>query len=299
MLSKLQFLFFPQERNNQKAQTLHLPSLMFLVFLTVIFQTLLNFVSYIQPGVLGYASNISIEKLIQLTNEQRTQSGLGDLVLNEKLSQAALQKASAMFTFDCWSHNCNDQTPWYFFKQVDYKYTYAGENLARDFADSDAVVDAWMESPTHRDNVLNSKYEEIGFAVVDGLLNGQETTLVVQLFGTSESRSPAVASGQSQQAFQVEGASQQENQSIAAAGQHLEIILTEVHRPTRPLISKFMLTKTFGLILLSLLMVIFILDTVLIYHKRIVRVSGKSFIHLSFFIMILIAILLSNQGQIL
>lgn len=288
MLSKLQFLIFPQDRNNQKAQSLHLSSLMFLLFLIVVFQSALNLVSYVKPGVLGYASNINIERLLQLTNEKRAQQGLSNLVLNDKLSQAAQQKASAMFTFGCWSHNCNDKTPWYFFKQVDYQYTYAGENLARDFADSEGVVEAWMESPTHRDNVLNGKYEEIGFAVVDGLLNGEETTLVVQLFGTPETgRLPALASGQkSQQTSQVEGVSQ------------AEILVSQVQQ-AKPVVSKFMLTKAFGLTLLSSLMVIFILDTLLIYQKRIIRVSGKSFIHLTFFVIILIAILLSNQGQVL
>ena len=42
---------------------------------------------------------------------------------------------------------------------------------------------AWMNSPTHRDNVLRKDFTEVGFAVVDGTLGGEQTTLVVQMFG--------------------------------------------------------------------------------------------------------------------
>jgi hypothetical protein len=283
MLGKLQFLFLPYERNNQKAKVLHLPSLIVLLFLIVIFQSSLSLVSRLKPGVLGFASNISIERLLELTNEQRREHGLVSLELNPSLNEAARQKATAMFISDCWSHNCNGKTPWWFFKNVGYQYLYAGENLARDFGESDSVVEAWMESPTHKDNILGSHYREIGFAVVDGILNGEETTLVVQLFGSREG-TPAIASGEQKTAAQI---------------MQVEGVAEELKLKTKPVLSSFALTKTFSLGLIAFLLIIFALDAVLIYQRRIVRISGKSFIHLSFFIIILVSILLSYQGQIL
>lgn len=74
--------------------------------------------------------------------------------------------------------------PWYWFHEANYVYRYAGENLAIDFSDANALFAAWMESPTHRANILHPKYTEIGVAVVDGLFADTPTTLVVQHFGT-------------------------------------------------------------------------------------------------------------------
>ncbi len=64
-----------------------------------------------------------------------------------------------------------------------YQYEFAGENLAKNFIFSQAVVDAWMASPSHRENILRNDYTEVGYAIVNGVLNGEETTLVVQMFG--------------------------------------------------------------------------------------------------------------------
>jgi hypothetical protein len=67
--------------------------------------------------------------------------------------------------------------------EAGYQYEYAGENLAKNFLFSKNVVEAWMDSPTHRENVLRPEYTDVGFAVVNDVLNGEETTLVVQMFG--------------------------------------------------------------------------------------------------------------------
>ena len=111
------------------------------------------------------------------------------------------------------------------------------------------------------------------------------------MFGSQEG-TPALASGQKQIAAQVEGVKEKKVET-------LPIMMAEVKSEVKPVISSFMLTKTFSLGLLVLLLVLFALDSILIYQKRIVRVSGKSFIHLSFFIIILISILLYYQGEVL
>ncbi len=136
------------------------------------------------PNVLGYADDINITDLLSDTNKMRNEVGVADLKLNATLSRAAAAKANDMFAKDYWAHNSPDgKEPWDFIVAAGYDYLYAGENLAVDFNDSDHVVEAWYESPSHKANLLNSKYTEVGFAVVDGELEGRKTTLVVQMFG--------------------------------------------------------------------------------------------------------------------
>jgi hypothetical protein len=91
-----------------------------------------------------------------------------------------------MFSNNYWAHfSPQGKSPWDFIVGAGYTYTLAGENLAKNFNDSVGVVDAWMNSPSHRENLLKPGYKEIGFAVVNGTLNGEETTLVVQMFGAT------------------------------------------------------------------------------------------------------------------
>lgn len=296
MKAKLQFLFFPHESNNYKAKSLHLSSLAFFLCLIGLFQVGLSLLTRIKPGILGYAANISPDRLIELTNERRQEQGLGPLQINNLLVEAASQKASLMFTFGCWAHNCNGQTPWSFFKTVGYDYLYAGENLAKDFGDSESLVSAWTASPSHRDNILNSNYNEIGIAVVDGTLNGEETTLVVQMFG-KQARQPAIA--YSQTTASLAGESQSIPEVKAGEAIRAEKALTKVEEKRKPVLSALTLTKTFSLTLISLLVLILILDSLLVYQNQIIRISGKSFVHASFFIIILISILLTSPGLIL
>lgn len=293
MLARLKYFLFPRETNNQKAKLIQISSMFILLFFILGFQIFLTVFTRVKPGILGYASDINLQSLLELTNLKRQENGLSPLASNEQLNEAARQKASYMFSLGCWAHNCNGRNPWWFFKNVGYQYLFAGENLARDFGDSQSVVNAWMESVTHRGNILNPKYKEIGFSVVNGVLNGEETTLVVQLFGT-RGGTPEIAGGEKQLGIQAENIPQP-----VQTAQNLPATLVESTPTIKPLISTFMLTKYFSLFLIVLLLLTFGLDTILIYHQKTVRISSKSFIHLTFFIIILISILLSYQGQIM
>jgi len=175
-------LFVPKEENNFRSRALHTDFLtyylVFALLLTVSFKRLnLN-------NVLGFATDITVEKLFTLTNEQRQKKGLNNLSYNDKLSNAAAKKANDMFAKNYWAHYGPDgESPWDFILDSGYKYEYAGENLAKNFLFSSGVINAWMNSPTHRENILKPEYSEVGFAIVNGILNGEETTLVVQMFG--------------------------------------------------------------------------------------------------------------------
>jgi hypothetical protein len=176
--------FLPHPEGEHRALLIHRPALTFYILLLSAFYLFINVYKVSAPGVLGFASNIYADKIVELTNSERQQNGLSALRLDPRLSAAAQQKAEDMFNDDYWAHIAPDgTTPWAFITSSGYRYVYAGENLAKDFQSSDDVIRAWMNSPSHRKNILNDKYQDIGVAVVNGELNGYETTLVVQMFG--------------------------------------------------------------------------------------------------------------------
>ena len=124
--------------------------------------------SSIPVGVLprAFASPVTSEKLIELTNQARTDNGLTTLVVNSILTASAQGKVGDMLEKNYFAHTSPEGlTPWYWFKLVGYDYIFAGENLAKNYATAEAMFDAWMASPTHRANILSENYKEIGIAI--------------------------------------------------------------------------------------------------------------------------------------
>jgi hypothetical protein len=114
--------------------------------------------------------------------------------MNDKLSQAAKDKADNMLSVGYWSHTAPDgATPWQWIKSAGYDYVNAGENLARGFNTTESIIQAWLDSQSHRANVLNQDYTEVGFAAVNGDMDGQKTTLVVAMYA-SPARVPNTSS---------------------------------------------------------------------------------------------------------
>lgn len=139
-------------------------------------------------GVLGVKANITATELLNDTNAERLKVGQSQLRYDEQLSSAAFLKAQDMLKRQYWAHNAPDgTTPWQWFAQAGYNYSYAGENLAKNFTTTNATVAAWMASTHHRENILNKNYTDVGFAVVDGNLEGKPTVLVVALYAAPAS----------------------------------------------------------------------------------------------------------------
>ncbi len=189
-------LFHPRRSNNHRARLLHPDSIFSLLLIVVGFGLAihnLNLVSKDLGSILGYASDIQVGQVVTLTNAERTKGGLGTVQLNETLSSAARAKAADMFEKQYWAHvSTTGKQPWDFMKEAGYSFSAAGENLARDFSTTPEMISAWMGSPTHRANIMNGTYTEIGVAVVNGNLEGIDTTLVVQMFGKPPGAKPAV-----------------------------------------------------------------------------------------------------------
>lgn len=303
LLKWAKHFFVPHHSNNHKAKILHPSTLSVIVAFFIVYQFGINFYLLVQPSILGYASNITPEQVIEIANQKRLESGLTPLILNGQLNEAAQRKAGDMFAFNYWAHNSpSGRNPWSFFQEVGYKYLYAGENLARDFMNSGSVVDAWMVSPTHRDNILNSRYQETGLAVVNGTLNGVETTLVVQLFGTPTpapvAQTPSVPATPKSSPTPVpelgEASVAEEKIVLAPAA-----LAQEKESPSAPTTSPFALTKSLAVLILGIVLGALILDVFLVSQKKIVRLSGKNLAHLIFITFLLLAVVLTTQGAIL
>lgn len=124
-------------------------------------------------------------RLVDLANSDRAGNGLQTLAISPVLTAAAQAKANDMAGKSYFAHTSPEgKTSWYWFKQAGYDFSYAGENLAVDFTDSDEVNKAWLNSPTHRANIMNVHFTQIGIATAQGTFEGRPTSYVVQMFGT-------------------------------------------------------------------------------------------------------------------
>jgi hypothetical protein len=122
--------------------------------------------------------------LVDFANKDRDIQNYSHLAINQVLVKAAQMKADDMATKGYFAHTSPEgKNPWYWFKQAGYDFSYAGENLAVNFNESDEVNNAWMNSPGHKANILNDKFTEIGIATAQGMYQGKMTIFVVQLFG--------------------------------------------------------------------------------------------------------------------
>ncbi len=178
----MQDWFLPTQNNNYKPRLLNHYSLS--IYTLVLF--LLNVFGTTLFPLVARASDITSGNIVSLTNQEREKYGLPDLKTNIYLTAAAQLKANNMFKEQYWDHfGPNGESPWQFIKQSGYSYVYAGENLAKGFQTSEGVVQAWMASPTHRENLLSGNYKDIGIAAVSGKLLGEDVILVVQMFGNT------------------------------------------------------------------------------------------------------------------
>lgn len=133
-----------------------------------------------------FASDITTENISYLVNQKRIENGLQPLTVDSSLNAAATNKSSDMLSRNYFEHFAFGMTPWDFINKSGYKYLYAGENLAMDFSTAEGTVNGWMNSPKHRENILNPDYEDMGIGVSEGLYiennKAHETIFVTNMF---------------------------------------------------------------------------------------------------------------------
>lgn len=184
IIKKIHHWTIPHEGNDHKPLAIrHKSLLVYSALLILVKVALIGALSFSFPNVAEF-STITTNRIVELTNKERQAQNLPSLKHSSVLDTSAFKKAKDMLEHNYFAHTSPDKVkPWQWFKEVGYNYTFAGENLAMNFIEAEDAMSAWMDSPTHRDNILSKNYIEIGIAVVVGEIDGVETTLVVQHFG--------------------------------------------------------------------------------------------------------------------
>lgn len=183
LLLKLKLSFIPCQENKFRPGFLDGNFLCYSAITLLVLKLIIIPVLVYLPKTAFFA-DISSAILIELTNKERTALGLAPLRENPKLDEAAALKANDILEKDYFAHQSpQGVSPWDWFKKVGYNYKFAGENLAIGFIDSEEVIQGWLNSPSHKKNLLSPNYSEIGIAAVKGDFEGGQTVAVVQLFG--------------------------------------------------------------------------------------------------------------------
>jgi hypothetical protein len=180
--------FIPQESNGHKPHILRRKTIVFVCLVALVAELgFMLMTVYVIPHS-RFFGIIKSNALVDETNQARTTDNLPDLTISPLLTAAAQGKANDMVANNYFAHTSpQGVTPWDWFSKVGYQYSFAGENLAVNFVDSQDVTNAWMSSPEHRANILNGQYTEIGIATAQGTYEGKPAVYVVEEFGTPAS----------------------------------------------------------------------------------------------------------------
>lgn len=185
MKERLWRLFIPHQSNDFTPDMLQRTALLVMGGLTILTFTMSNVYALLWQQSTWLTGAVLPAVVVEKTNKEREGQKLTPLVRNTVLDQAAQLKANDMAKNGYFAHySPSGVSPWHWFNQAGYAYVHAGENLAVHFSDSKEVVEAWMQSPTHRANIVNQNYREIGVGTAKGTYEGYDTIFVVQLFGT-------------------------------------------------------------------------------------------------------------------
>jgi hypothetical protein len=316
MRTFLRHLFLPHHTNNQRPRILHHISIICLIVAIIGVSTISLLGKKNHSAVLGVSYSISDTEMLQEVNAQRARENLPPLVMNDQLKEAAAGKAANMFQNNYWAHFGPDgTTPWQFIRGAGYDYIDAGENLAKGFTNSHDVVTAWMNSPTHRENIMSPKYHDIGFAIVPGNLQGEDTVLVVQMFGSRAESQPAQVEVEPQAAQVVvqtinpaSGSALAERvisltpTPIVITGQSQStplVMSSNSQISNKPLVNIDSFSKSMLLVIFLTLLIVFVLDLLIIERRKIPRVVGHNLDHIILIALFILFILLFKSGFVM
>ena len=167
---KIKDWFIPHKHNNHHPHVLHEHRLLFhglsALLMKMIVLVVVSFVplsAWLSVDVLEQESS----KIIELTNQYRSNQGVDQLSYNRKLTEVARLRVEEMFFNQLFAHGGLHNK----LEQVSYGYDVAGENLALGLVSADEVIQGWENSLTHNKNLLDSDFEEIGTAMILGTFN--------------------------------------------------------------------------------------------------------------------------------
>ncbi len=126
-------------------------------------------------------SELTKEGIIVFTNSRREEKKIDQLKENDLLNKLAKKRIEDMIEKNYFDHLSEKE----FKKEAEskgYSFLLLGENIARgNFLNDQSLVEAWMDSPSHRENILDKRYEEIGLAI--------KNDLIIQIFGKPQTES--------------------------------------------------------------------------------------------------------------
>ena len=184
--------FVPSDCNSYRPKFLRPKSLIIILIAMVAMKIFVTgYLFLIYPNEARMESQMTAE-ILRLTNDDRIKNGLAPLNLNSALNIAAMAKAEDMGAKNYFAHYGPDgKKPWEWIDRSQYSYVLAGENLGMNFSSANSVHTALMDSPTHRHNILNDKYSDIGLAVISCTIDGEKTNVLVEMFGKQSTKNLA------------------------------------------------------------------------------------------------------------
>lgn len=223
--------FMPHARNRFRPHIFSRTSLVVLLVVALAFEgAYLAQVKYVFLKT-NFLASVLPETLTTLTNADRASNHLSMVTSDPVLTEAAQASADDMASKGYFSHVTPDgKQPWYWLDAAGYQFSYAGQNLAVNFTDSTDVETAWMNSPTHRANIVKPEYTRVGIGVAHGMYKGKEATFVVQFFATPAEVATAHASGKSEKAVPLKVVAVATTTSSSAHG--TEVLGTATSSPT-------------------------------------------------------------------
>lgn len=186
--------FLPHEENNHHPLVLRPTALKVYSAVLIAMKVMLTGFLYIAYPTEAQFAELTASKIFELTNSARSANDVPALKLNAQLSRAAQAKARDMLRLGYFDHTGPDGKKfWQWIKESGYSYSTAGENLAMDFTTAESAHRALMASASHRTNILKATYTEVGLAVAEGSMNGRDTTVLVEFFGSPAAKRIATA----------------------------------------------------------------------------------------------------------
>ncbi|HCM53362.1 MAG TPA: hypothetical protein DIS59_00230 [Candidatus Magasanikbacteria bacterium] len=192
-MASLKHFFIPHSENNYHPHILHTKRAIFysglflaMKAIVVAFVLLVPVEVYVIPDVLADQQ----ARLFTLTNEVRVANGIAPLTSEQRLFASSQHKATDMASASYFAHTGPDGkslASW--LSDVGYPYSAAGENLAMGFSDPRALVNAWVNSPTHLANLIDPEYHDTGIGLAAGMYDGVPVVYVAQHFGAEKSGS--------------------------------------------------------------------------------------------------------------
>lgn len=194
MIQLFKKYFIPHQRNEHRPHLLRLETALIILSAVLLVEILFLIQAFLVIPSGNFFAMVMPGALTEFTNQYRLESKLSSLKTSGLLTEAAQLKVDDMAQKSYFDHTSPEGlTPWHWLERVGYHYSVAGENLAINFIDSRDAITAWVNSPTHRANILNNNFTEIGIGTAQGQYQGQETTFIAQFFGRTTQSAPEVS----------------------------------------------------------------------------------------------------------